>query len=99
YGPAFQGLRAVWRRGAEVFAEVRLPEQADDAVAYGIHPALLDAALHPIGSGVLDSADGAWVPFSWQGVGLSATGASVLRVRLTRTSENTVALDLADGAG
>ncbi|MGW5641147.1 acyltransferase domain-containing protein, partial [Streptomyces sp. NPDC003832] len=26
YGPAFQGLRAVWRRGGEVFAEVELGE-------------------------------------------------------------------------
>ena len=27
YGPAFRGLRAAWRRGGEVFAEVALPEQ------------------------------------------------------------------------
>nr|WP_234048703.1 type I polyketide synthase [Streptomyces liliifuscus] len=47
YGPAFQGVRAVWRRGAELFAEVRLPEeQAPDAARFGIHPALLDAAVH-----------------------------------------------------
>ncbi|MBO1420517.1 polyketide synthase dehydratase domain-containing protein, partial [Streptomyces sp. FH025] len=26
YGPAFQGLRAVWRRGEDLFAEVALPE-------------------------------------------------------------------------
>ncbi|NEE31656.1 hypothetical protein G3M53_40210, partial [Streptomyces sp. SID7982] len=25
YGPAFHGLRAAWRRGDEVFAEVALP--------------------------------------------------------------------------
>jgi len=25
YGPAFRGLAAAWRRGDEVFAEVRLP--------------------------------------------------------------------------
>jgi acyl transferase domain-containing protein len=47
YGPAFQGVRAMWRRGAELFAEVRLPEeQAPDAARFGIHPALLDAAVH-----------------------------------------------------
>ena len=28
YGPVFRGLRAVWRRGDEVFAEVGLPEEA-----------------------------------------------------------------------
>ncbi|WP_344266982.1 polyketide synthase dehydratase domain-containing protein, partial [Streptomyces sodiiphilus] len=47
YGPAFQGLTAAWLRGDEVFAEVRLPqEQQQNATGYGIHPALLDAALH-----------------------------------------------------
>ncbi|MEV0263453.1 type I polyketide synthase [Streptomyces sp. NPDC050617] len=46
YGPAFQGLRAAWRRGTEVFTEVRLPEeQQPQAPSYGLHPALLDAAL------------------------------------------------------
>ncbi|MEV6829668.1 type I polyketide synthase [Amycolatopsis sp. NPDC051102] len=50
YGPAFQGLQAVWRRGEETFAEVRLPEKyREDAAAFGLHPALLDAALHPLG--------------------------------------------------
>ncbi|WP_308800281.1 polyketide synthase dehydratase domain-containing protein, partial [Streptomyces sp. UH6] len=28
YGPVFQGLRGVWRRGQEVFAEVALPQEA-----------------------------------------------------------------------
>ncbi|MGA2166084.1 MAG: SDR family NAD(P)-dependent oxidoreductase, partial [Solirubrobacteraceae bacterium] len=47
YGPAFQGLRRLWRRGAEVFAEVALPEdQQLPADRFGLHPALLDAALH-----------------------------------------------------
>uniref|UniRef100_UPI00052652DA acyltransferase domain-containing protein n=1 Tax=Streptomyces sp. NRRL F-525 TaxID=1463861 RepID=UPI00052652DA len=49
YGPVFQGVRAVWRRGEELFAEVALPEeQRDSAARFGIHPALLDAALHPV---------------------------------------------------
>ncbi|MEV6005152.1 acyltransferase domain-containing protein, partial [Streptomyces griseomycini] len=45
YGPVFQGLRAAWRRGDEVFAEVVLPDGVD-AGGFGLHPALLDAALH-----------------------------------------------------
>jgi acyl transferase domain-containing protein len=47
YGPAFWGLRAAWRRGDELFAEVALPH-ADDRARDGfdLHPALLDAALH-----------------------------------------------------
>ncbi|MFE0712852.1 beta-ketoacyl synthase N-terminal-like domain-containing protein, partial [Streptomyces sp. NPDC058865] len=52
YGPAFRGLRAVWRRGGEVFAEVELGEsERAEAVRFGLHPALLDAALHANGFG------------------------------------------------
>ena len=47
YGPVFQGLRAVWRRGEDVFAEVELSsELREEAALFGVHPALLDAALH-----------------------------------------------------
>ena len=43
YGPAFRGLRSVWRRGAEVFVEAALPEQVKaHASRFGLHPALLD---------------------------------------------------------
>ena len=28
YGPAFQGLTAMWRRGDEIFADVSLPDDA-----------------------------------------------------------------------
>ncbi|WP_121825340.1 type I polyketide synthase [Streptomyces rapamycinicus] len=47
YGPAFQGLSAVWRAGDEVFAETRLPQGLEPA-SFGLHPALLDAALHAV---------------------------------------------------
>ncbi len=48
YGPAFQGLEAAWRRGEEIYAEISLAqEQVGEAERFGIHPALLDAALHP----------------------------------------------------
>src|ERR1019366_4371752 len=48
YGPVFRGLRAAWRRGPDIFAEVALPpEAAGSAGSFGVHPALLDAALHP----------------------------------------------------
>ncbi|MFC8426778.1 SDR family NAD(P)-dependent oxidoreductase [Streptomyces sp. NPDC057236] len=82
YGPAFRGLRAAWRRGAEeVFAEVALPE-GTDAARFGLHPALLDAAMH-VGL-IEDGEDEApELPFSWNGVTLHRTGASALRVRLS----------------
>nr|WP_030687495.1 type I polyketide synthase [Streptomyces sp. NRRL B-1347] len=101
YGPVFQGLSALWRRGDEVFAEVALPaESAAEADRFGLHPALLDAALHTIWYGsFLDAADGAVLPFAWSGVSLSATGASALRVRMARAGADAVSVRLTDTAG
>ncbi|MEU6126215.1 beta-ketoacyl synthase N-terminal-like domain-containing protein [Streptomyces sp. NPDC047123] len=84
YGPVFTGLRAVWRRGAELYADVVLPQEAPDAAGFGIHPALLDAALHPALLGGRPAGDGqVWLPFALTGVSLWATGASSVRVRLS----------------
>ncbi|WP_146167843.1 type I polyketide synthase, partial [Micromonospora sp. MH33] len=80
YGPAFRGLRRVWTGDDTVYAEVALPDAPVDG--FGVHPALLDAALHPIG--LLDAGSGARVPFAFEGVQVHASGARVLRVRLTR---------------
>ncbi|MEU1290510.1 type I polyketide synthase, partial [Kitasatospora sp. NPDC005856] len=80
YGPAFQGLRAAWRDGATVYAEVALPRDVQ-ADGYGLHPALLDAALH---AAALDAEAGTRLPFAWTGVSLQAVGATSLRVALTR---------------
>ncbi|WP_406276660.1 SDR family NAD(P)-dependent oxidoreductase [Nocardia sp. NBC_00881] len=107
YGPLFRGLTALWRRGDEVFAEVVLPEAARPEVTeFGIHPALLDAALHAILLGGLAPAapEGAVaVPFSWEGVTLHATGATALRVRAAVTGAaaggDQIALTLADPTG
>nr|WP_107487515.1 type I polyketide synthase [Streptomyces sp. MOE7] len=102
YGPAFHGLRAAWRRGDELFAEVQLPEAvAADAAAFGLHPALLDAALHTLGLGAVpDVGEGrARLPFSWSGVSLHRTGAAGLRVRVTPLDQDTVAVTVADPTG
>ncbi|WP_239157704.1 type I polyketide synthase [Streptomyces sp. SID13726] len=104
YGPAFRGLRAAWRAGDEIYAEAALPDgHSDQAARYGLHPALLDAALHAAGfAGFLetDSGDsGPRLPFSWSGVTLSAVGAKALRIRLARTGDDTVAVTLTDPAG
>ncbi|MFJ3498767.1 SDR family NAD(P)-dependent oxidoreductase [Streptomyces sp. NPDC086091] len=100
YGPVFQGLRAMWRRGEEIFAEVALPDTHDDlADRFGMHPALLDSTLHAVLLGLPGADDTLRLPFSWTGVTLSASGARHLRVRITALGTDTVALELADATG
>ncbi|MFI0822794.1 type I polyketide synthase, partial [Streptomyces sp. NPDC021115] len=95
YGPSFQGLRAVWRDGQDLLAEVALPEAAGHHDGFGIHPVLLDAALHPLlladrfaADSEPTEAEQLWLPFVWSGVSLHATDATTLRVRLTRRRES-----------
>ncbi|MGW3045868.1 type I polyketide synthase, partial [Kitasatospora sp. NPDC001159] len=96
YGPTFRGLRAAWRRGDTVFTEVALPE--GEAAAFGLHPALLDAAVQGIGlTGIGGS--GVVLPFAWSEVALRAVGAEALRVELTPAGPDAVALRLADPSG
>ncbi|MFG2098951.1 SDR family NAD(P)-dependent oxidoreductase, partial [Streptomyces sp. NPDC048612] len=101
YGPLFRGVRRVWRRDDEVFAEVALPAEGQgDAASFGLHPALLDSALHATGFGAfVEDATVGWLPFSWQDVTLAATGAGSLRVRLAPAGPNALALTVADGNG
>jgi len=101
YGPAFQGLRAAWRRGDELFAQVALPEQARaDAGRFSVHPALLDAAMHVMSVVEDDPAgDSTMLPFAWSGVSVRSGGASALRVRLSWVATNVARLDLADLSG
>ncbi|MET9607841.1 type I polyketide synthase [Streptomyces sp. NPDC006512] len=101
YGPAFQALRAVWERGDELFAEVALSaEQQAEAGAFGLHPALLDAALHALAwDAVRSGAAEGRLPFSWNGVRLHAVGADSLRVRFSRENPDAIALTVADQEG
>ncbi|WP_255310435.1 type I polyketide synthase, partial [Streptomyces sp. DI166] len=100
YGPAFRGLRALWRRGDEVFAEVALPEtEQEPAERFGVHPAMLDSVLHAVLHGVFGGDTSLRLPFSWGGVSLCATGARELRVRVAPIGADAVSLNLADMAG
>jgi acyl transferase domain-containing protein len=97
YGPTFQGLRALWRDGPDLLAEVELPEAAGGPARFGVHPALLDAALQPALVDAVPSAppaDGGsgdgpppdrptvLLPFVWTGISLWADEATTVRVRL-----------------
>ncbi|MEW2477941.1 type I polyketide synthase, partial [Micromonospora gifhornensis] len=107
YGPAFRRMTRLWRRPGERYVEVTLAEdQLPEAAGYALHPALLDAALHPLLPLVAAAPDevGAEVlPFAFTGVRLHASGASTLRVTLTvhETGEDgtVVSLSATDPAG
>nr|WP_156755809.1 type I polyketide synthase [Actinokineospora pegani] len=98
-GPVFQGLKAAWRRGDDVFTEVVIdPALHAETARYGIHPVLLDGTLHALGGLVPDSAD-PLLPFSWQGVTLHATAATSLRVRLSPVGDGAVRVTATDPTG
>ncbi|MFD0205380.1 thioester reductase domain-containing protein [Saccharothrix carnea] len=88
---AEQASSGVWRRGAEVFAEVELPAGVD-ATGYGLHPALLDAALRALGGPGITTT-------RWRGLRLHASGATAVRARLRPTDGAAAALWLADRTG
>src|ERR1700691_513047 len=105
HGPTFRGLRDAWRRGEDTFVEVTLPqEQRDTAYAFGIHPALLGAALHGVRAAARGDADAiapesVSLPSSWDDVKLHAAGATSLRACLSPVAPDVLALALADEAG
>ncbi|MER6615929.1 type I polyketide synthase [Streptomyces xantholiticus] len=103
YGPAFQGLRSMWRLGDdEVYGEVQLPEHVPHAKdGFAVHPALFDAALHPMLSLMVpDDPTQAVLPYSWAKVACHAHGGGRLRVRIARISDTEVSLAItgSDGA-
>jgi acyl transferase domain-containing protein/NADP-dependent 3-hydroxy acid dehydrogenase YdfG/acyl carrier protein len=108
YGPAFQCVRAAWRLGEEVFAEVVLPEAQRPQDTFAVHPALLDASLHALGGGHAgaegapdgDGAEaGLLVPFAWSSVRLHRPAAGPLRARLMPVRADALSLELTDSEG
>ncbi|MFF0741811.1 SDR family NAD(P)-dependent oxidoreductase [Streptomyces sp. NPDC004111] len=97
YGPAFQGLRALWHGDSGTFAEVEL-DAAVDAAGFAVHPALLDAATQahlatgPEGAPLL-------LPFSWHDVTVRPSTARVLRVHTERVAADEVRLTATDPDG
>jgi mycoketide-CoA synthase len=101
YGAEFQGLRAVWQHGDDLFVEAALPEAiAHDAERFVLHPALLDAAIHVLAFDSIRSGAGVPMPFSIRGVSLRAVGADAVRVHLGRSgATDAISLTIADGTG
>ncbi|ONM46042.1 hypothetical protein B0T46_25230 [Nocardia donostiensis] len=97
YGPVFQGLRAVWRRGTDLFVDAWLPETVADGNDYAIHPALLDAVLHAL---ALDGPRTSMLlPFSWSAITIHTTGVSAVRAHLTRDASDSITVHAVDPSG
>ncbi|MEU2926063.1 type I polyketide synthase [Streptomyces sp. NPDC007251] len=98
-GPSVpEGLRGLWRRGEDLFAEVALTDPGEGG-RHALHPALLDTALRALPLAGQDAFGATPAPDSWHQVALYAEGAPALRVRLTRTGTDTVAVEAADDLG
>ncbi|MGW4350520.1 SDR family NAD(P)-dependent oxidoreductase [Nocardia sp. NPDC004582] len=105
YGPAFRGVRSLWARTGAAFAEIALPDSVrDQAGEFGMHPALLDSALHTILLGGLIPAPpngSVAVPFSWEHVDLRGAGSNALRVhaRVSDSGAERITVTFTDQAG
>ncbi len=106
YGPTFARLRRAWRRGDEMFAEVDLAAEDEDAAGqFRLHPALFDASLHVLGAppeGTSASDDvkvQVELPFSWTGVTLPPSGATAARIRIAPSDQGLVSMTAVDPEG
>ncbi|MYT68082.1 MULTISPECIES: type I polyketide synthase, partial [unclassified Streptomyces] len=102
HGPHLRGLRQVWRRGATLYAEVELPDtHGADQNRFRLHPALLHAALLPLGLGdfVDTGRPEGWLPRHCAGVRIGPGRPAALRVRLAPAGENALSVTLADQSG
>ncbi|CAM5642413.1 SDR family NAD(P)-dependent oxidoreductase [Streptomyces canarius] len=111
WGPSFRSLVRCWRRGEELFAELRAQPGVYGA-ATGVHPVLLDGALHALGlDGVperltpLLGGSGPearllpHIPFVWRGFTIHRPASGVLRVALRPHDGGEMSVDIADGRG
>ncbi|MEA2372847.1 MAG: hypothetical protein QOH12_3241, partial [Solirubrobacteraceae bacterium] len=104
YGPAFLGVRSAWRRGDAIFSEVALAEEyVRESARYGVHPALLDMALHAgfaqyTAESDLPPGQGRML-FRWAGARFHSTGVSRLRVRAEPAGPDAISIAAFDEDG
>ncbi len=91
YGPAFQGLTALWRDGDDRYVEVELAAEGE----FTAHPALLDAVLHAL---VLDGTE-LLLPFSFGGLRITSPLPGSVRARLSGSATTGVEVTLYDTTG
>ncbi|MFG1920269.1 SDR family NAD(P)-dependent oxidoreductase, partial [Micromonospora sp. NPDC048898] len=95
YGPAFTAVTAAWQHTDHTtYTTIALPEGLTTN-GHTIHPALLDATLHPLAT---HTGDTIHLPFAWTGVTLHATNATELHATLTPT-DNGITITAYDPTG
>ncbi len=101
YRPAFRAVTAAWRSGTEFFAELALPAGVGPQPGtFGVHPVLLDAALHVTALARPDAErDTTMLPFAWRGVHLHRQGTAALRVHVVADEDDSFKLSLSDTEG
>ncbi|MBP2328241.1 acyl transferase domain-containing protein/acyl-CoA synthetase (AMP-forming)/AMP-acid ligase II/acyl carrier protein [Kibdelosporangium banguiense] len=98
YGPAFQAVTKLWRRDADLFAELTLaPGEAATGGSYLLHPVLLDAALHA--TLLAEPAYGLQVPVMCTGLTVYKAGATAARAHVVRLGPDEVRVSLTDPTG
>nr|WP_246462008.1 type I polyketide synthase [Nocardia transvalensis] len=89
YGPAFRGATEVSTRGDDHLTVVAgMP-----AGGHRIHPAVLDAVLHPLAA----ASGPIRMPFSWRGIRFFGPAEGAVRARLTTGTDTSV--DVVDASG
>ncbi len=96
YGPAFRGVRAMWRSADAYYAEVALPDEVPEAT-FVLHPALLDSALQVMAFAAAEPGRTS-LPFAWSGISVHASGARSLRVRVAATRAGDISVLATDPA-
>ncbi|MEC3956831.1 type I polyketide synthase [Nocardia sp. CDC153] len=111
YGPAFLGVRAVWRRDDTVFSELELnTEAAAEPGRHDLHPALLDLVMHAGFAELLwrdgdSDTDSGKLLFRWGGARFHRSGGrwpsevTALRVMATATGPDTISVAAIDPQG
>ncbi|WP_280398787.1 type I polyketide synthase [Nocardia carnea] len=94
YGAAFRGLRRIWSRGEELFAEAEMSEHGAGADRFVLHPALFDAVLHAVAA---TGAGSPLLPFVWEGLSARSSGKTAVRARIA--GRERVRVDIVDGTG
>lgn len=98
YGPAFRGLSAAWQDGERTYVEVTLPEALPTGSQI-LHPALLDAALHPLALADDEAESPLRLPFAFAGITAAVDRPRQLRVVLQRDQAETYSIDAFDEDG